>query len=179
MYLFQCFSVLQPLLFKTFFLFSLTGLLSVGQLVSVASCFLAAHFQSTWLYILCTFSLVSSLLYPSRVNKPRSPPVLVCHAPHCPTSALPLGSFQRVHISLKLTWPELDQALQMCFTKAEQTGMSAPSICQLYFRQHSSGYGLLPLLPADSHSACYSLGYTSLCLQSSFTASHPPVCTSS
>lgn len=61
-YLFQCSATLA----RNTFLFSLTELLFMGQFVSVASCPFAAHFQSTWLYVLCTLSsFFLTLLFPS------------------------------------------------------------------------------------------------------------------
>lgn len=88
----------------------------MGQFVSVASCPLAAHFESTWLYILCTLSLVSSLICSSWVNKPTSPtsPGMPC-TPHSCHGLIP-----KYHISQ---------------TEEARTGPSTPGVSPVLRRQ--------------------------------------------
>lgn len=157
-----CFSILPPLLLTPFFffLFSLTELQFVGQFVSVVSCPLAAHFQSTWLYILCTLSLVSCLLCSSQVNKqssPISPGMLCTPHPYQWTGLIPMCSYL-LNIGGH-NWTEQPRCVSPGLRRQE---------CHLP-----------PSASCTFDSTAQDVVYFLFSLQSYFTASHPPACTSS
>lgn len=120
---------------------SVCGAICVSCLLSFR-CTLSKHLALHPLYALFSFFL--TLLFLSEQTQLSH---LSCYAMHSTPLTVNWGLIQCVHFFLKLRRPQLDRAPQMCFTRAEKTGVSPHSICQLFFWQHSSGCGLLSLLP--------------------------------
>lgn len=130
MYLFQYSATLA---IDTFFLFSLfsyrtpvCGAICVSCLLSFG-CTLPKHLALHPLYSL--FSFLLTLLFPSEQTEFSHFSRYAVHSTSLPVN----WAHSNVFISLKHRRPQLDRAAQMCFTRVEKTGVSPPSICQLYF----------------------------------------------